>query len=204
MTSNAERSAATRGRLVQVARARFARAGFAATSTDSILEGAGVRRGALYHHFADKAALFEAVCIAISEEALPAVEAAAAAARTPLDALVRGSIAWIDFVTRADVRHILLVDGPTVLGWERWDALDRRLSFQALSEGIDAALQTNAIVFDGRRELLATLLSGALNALALRVAAPGAVISPQQWRRAVRALFAALAPAASASTVRRR
>ena len=80
------------------------------------------RRGTLYHHFADKAALFEAVCSAISEEALPAVEAAAAAARTPLDALVRGSIAWIDFVTRADMRHILLVDGPTVLRSERCDA----------------------------------------------------------------------------------
>ena len=61
------------------------------------------------------------------EEALPPVEGATAKARSVLDSLIRGSIAWIEFVTRDDVRRILLVDGPTVLGWQRWQALALRL-----------------------------------------------------------------------------
>jgi AcrR family transcriptional regulator len=189
VTTNAERSAATRARLIGVARERFARDGYAATGTEAILAGAGVRRGAMYHHFADKAALFEAVCAQLSEEALPVVEAALVKAADPLDALVRGSIAWIGFVTRDDVRRILLVDAPTVLGWERWDALDRRLSSQALREGIDAALAGGAIAFDGSAELLAVMINGALNALALRVGAPAGGVPARQWQRAVRQLF---------------
>lgn len=193
MTSNAERSATTRARLIAVARTLFARTGFAATGTEAILEGAGVRRGALYHHFADKAALFEAVCLALAEEALPAIDAATARASQPLDVLVRGSIAWIAFTTRDDVRRILLVDAPTVLGWERWHALDRRLGYQALHDALRLALKEGAIHFDGDLELLATLVNGALNSLALRVGSTASAVPARSWQRAVRALFAALA-----------
>lgn len=194
MASNPERSAATRARLLAVARRLFAEQGYAAAGTEAILAGAGVKRGALYHHYADKAALFEAVCIALSEEAVPAIDAAAAEADDPWEALVRGSIAWVDYTTRPDVRRILIVDAPTVLGWERWDALDRQLSFRALREGIDAALAAGALRFDGSAELLTTMTNGALNALALRVGAPGAQVPPAQWQAAVRAWFTALRP----------
>ena len=78
----------------------------------------------MYHHFADKSALFEAVCDLLTAQAVPCIEAASARAQGPLDALVRGSIAWVGFVTRDDVRKILLVDAPTVLGWVRWQAMD--------------------------------------------------------------------------------
>jgi AcrR family transcriptional regulator len=199
MTSNAERSASTQARLINVARMLFARDGYAATGTEAILDGAGVRRGALYHHFADKAALFEAVCLALSEEAMPAIDAATAKAADPLDALVQGSIAWIGFVTRGDARRILLVDAPTVLGWERWQALDQRLSYRALRSAIDEAMTAKVIGFGGSAELLATMINGALNALALQVGAPGSTVTPRKWRRAVRSLWAALAGPAGAA-----
>jgi AcrR family transcriptional regulator len=192
MATNEQRSAQTRARLIGEARPRFARDGFAATSTDAILEGAGVRRGALYHHFADKAALFEAVCQQLAEEALPVVEAAAKMSRGPRDALVRGSIAWVEFATRDDVRRILLVDAPTVLGWERWQALDDRLSAASLKAGIAEALAAGEIVFEGDADWLATLSNGALNALALRAGHAG--VSSREWQRAVKAFWAALAP----------
>ena len=67
----------TRAKLVAAARQLFAKKGFAATSTEEILEKAGVTRGALYHHFTDKAALFEAVCVAIHEEAVSEISTAA-------------------------------------------------------------------------------------------------------------------------------
>lgn len=193
MATNPERSAQTRARLLGVARALFARDGFAATPTEAILAGAGVQRGALYHHYADKAALFEAVCVQLVEEALPQVDAAAARARDALDALVRGSIAWVAFVTREDVRRILLVDGPTVLGWARWQALDERLSADALRSGLRDALAAGAIAFDGDPALLTTMVNGALNAIALQVGNATPPPPPRRWQRAVRGFWQALA-----------
>ena len=193
MTSNAERSAATQSRLIEVARRLFAQHGYSGTSTESILEQAGVRRGAMYHHFKDKAALFEAVCLSLSREALAAIDAATARAGDPLDALERGLIAWITFVTRDEARRILLVDAPTVLGGERSAALDRQLGFAALQEGIHAAIDAGSLHFNGDVDLLATMLNGALEAVALRLGRSGAPPSARAWQRAVRALFRSLA-----------
>jgi AcrR family transcriptional regulator len=194
VTRNAERSATTQARLIDAARALFSRDGFAATSTDAILADAGVQRGALYHHFSDKTALFEAVCMTIADEALSAIDSATARTGAPLDRLVRGSIAWIKFTTRDDVRRILLVDAPTVLGWERWNALDARLSRQALHEALTAAVNSGSIVFDGPIDLLTPLINGALNGLALRVGDINAPVPTRRWHAAVRGLFQTLAP----------
>jgi len=193
MVTNPERSAHTRARLLGVARTLFARDGYAATPTEAILEGAGVQRGALYHHFTDKAALFEAVCIQLVEEALPPIDTATARARGALDALTRGSIAWIEFVTRDDVRRILLVDGPTVLGWQRWQALDDRLSVNALRTALREAIAAGEIAFEGDAELLTTMVNGALNALALQVGNAAPAPAARQWQRAVRGLWRSLA-----------
>ena len=191
MATNPERSTATRARLIGVARVLFAEHGYAATGTEAILAGAGVRRGALYHHFADKAALFEAVCLAVSEEAVPEIDAATAGVDDPVEALVLGAVAWIDFMVRPDVRRILAVDAPTVLGWERWEALDRQLSYVALRAGVQAGIDAGALGVACSAEMLATLLNGALNGLALRVSAPGAQVPREEWTQAVRSLITA-------------
>lgn len=193
MATNPQRSAQTQARLLAAARTLFARDGYAATPTEAILAGAGVQRGALYHHFADKTALFEAVCMQLVEQALPVVDAATAGARGPLDALVRGSIAWIEFVTRDDVRRILLVDGPTVLGWQRWQALDDQLSVNALRSALREAAAAGELAFDGNPELLTTMVNGALNALALQIGNATPAPTPRQWQRAVRGFWRALA-----------
>ena len=117
---NAERASATRARLIAVARRMFGEQGYAGTATEAVLQEAGVARGAMYHHFADKAALFEAVCLAVCEDIVPAVERAADARRDPLDALVQGSIRWIEKTSEPEARRILMIDAPTVLGWARW------------------------------------------------------------------------------------
>ncbi len=191
---NAERASATRARLIAVARQLFGTLGYAATSTETVLQQAGVARGAMYHHFADKAALFEAVCRTISEEIAPEVQQAANAQRDPLDALVHGSIRWIDCCSAPEARQILMIDAPTVLGWARWQALDDRLSQAALAEGMRAAIAAGALRFDCGFDLALAMMNGALNALALRVNAPGAAVAAREWRRAVRALWRAHAP----------
>src|ERR1700759_2647290 len=51
---------ATRGQLIEVATRLFTEHGYEGTSIEAVLSAAGVSRGALYHHFAGKEALFEA------------------------------------------------------------------------------------------------------------------------------------------------
>ncbi len=78
MATNVQRRAQTRGCLINAARHLFAIQGYADTRTEAILNGAGVTRGAMYHHFRNKTELFEAVCELLSQEAMAAIEQAVA------------------------------------------------------------------------------------------------------------------------------
>ena len=167
MTKNALRAAQTKARLIAAARAHFARHGYALAGTEAILAEAGVKRGALYHHYRDKADLFEAICRAMAAEAAEAVEAATRSTG-PFESLEKGSLAWIDYMVRPESRQILVVDAPGVLGRARWEALEDELSFGALRIGVAQALDAGAIRFAAGSEVLAVLLNGAMNEIALR------------------------------------
>lgn len=194
MAKNADRSAATRGRLMSVARALFAADGYAATGTETILEGAGVKRGALYHHFRDKAELFEAVCRELAEEAAAAIVTAAGRETRAYDALVAGSLAWFDVMLRPDVRRILVIEAPGVLGWERWNALDAQHGFGLLKQGVAAALDEGSLVFDGDAGTLALLFNGAMNGAVVHAGAADAD-DISAIRQGIVALIAAFGPA---------
>ncbi|MEY9142097.1 TetR/AcrR family transcriptional regulator [Bradyrhizobium elkanii] len=168
MSKNELRTIQSKGRLVAAARALFARDGYAQTATEAIIAAAGMTRGALYHHYRDKADLFEAVCRDLAVEAAAAVRAATEAVADPIAALEKGSVAWIDYMARPESRRILVVDAPGVLGRERWEALDRELSFDLLRAGVAEAIDSAAIRFDAGPDALAVLLNGAMNEIALR------------------------------------
>ena len=144
---NVERVKRTRAALIASARKLFGEQAFAEVSTDAIIDDAGVTRGALYHHFADKAELFEAVCRELSEEAMAAIETAVAGVGDPVEALERGSLARLDYGLRSDVRRVLLVEAPTVLGWPRWVALDGSHSFSLLRGGVAGGRLPNVLAF---------------------------------------------------------
>ena len=167
MATNAQRRAQTRGCLINAARHLFAQQGYAHTSTEAILSGVGVTRGAMYHHFRNKAELFEAVCDLLSQDAMAAIHKAVAGQHGSLASLKAGSLAWVDFMARDDVRRILVIEAPTVLGPERWRELDERYSFPLLREGIREAMAEGALHFSGSADGLAILLNGAMNALVL-------------------------------------
>ena len=186
MATNSERSASTQASLIAVAAELFGQHGYAATSTDAILAQAQLRRGALYHHFADKAALFEAVCVQHAEAAMQAIIKATADQDEPFEALVTGSVAWIDYMLEAAVRQILIVDAPTVLGRQRWQLLDDRYSTRLLREGVEAAIAAKVIAYPGSAEFLTVLINGALNAVALRVGGQDAL---GDWRGQLRQWF---------------
>jgi AcrR family transcriptional regulator len=112
--TQADRSAATRDALVSAARPLFAAHGIAAA--------AGVTRGALYHQFADKTALFEAVLAAVEADIARRLAEAAEAAgiSDPVEALQHAVRTWLDICVEPEILRIALVDGPSVLGWTHW------------------------------------------------------------------------------------
>lgn len=117
-----ERTAATRRTLLDAARHLFGAEGYAAVGTERVAREAGMTRGALYHQFADKTELFAAVLEEVEAD-IAARMAAAAGGLDPADTgalLVAGAGVFLDACTEADIQRIVLLDGPSVLGWERW------------------------------------------------------------------------------------
>ncbi len=163
-----QRSGETVARVLEVAERHFAAYGFEATSTEALVAEAGLTRGALYHHFGSKLGLFEAVVGAVQAR-LAVVIAARVVASEPYEALLRGSEAWLEVATDPAVQRILLLDAPSVLGWERWLELDERGGGRLLREAV-GALAGEALV-STNLEALTQFLNGALNQLALWVAA---------------------------------
>lgn len=129
MARQADRSAATIRRILDTARSLFAAQGYDAVSIDMIAAAAGVTKGACYHHFESKQALFERL-IDDAQAAIAARLDEAAAGRPPgpptPTSIANGAAAYLRLANDPDVRRLLLVDGPAVLGWQRWRETDDR------------------------------------------------------------------------------
>lgn len=168
--TKAEKHAATRAALLGFARTLFASTGYAETGTEDVVKQAGVTRGALYYHFADKRALFEAVVEQEAALILAAIEEAAGKAKSPLDALIRGSAAFLDACLEPGTRRIFLLDAPSVIGWQRWREIDAQYGSGSLRRGVDAALEDLPAARRLSAEALTYLLTGAMNEAALWLA----------------------------------
>ena len=173
--SNKDRSATMRQALMDAARLLFTQKGFAATATPEIVAAAGVTRGALYHHFADKEALFAAVVRAEAEAVANAVRKAELPSE-PQEAIKAGGQIWLAAMQEPGRVRLLLVDGPAVLGRAAMDALDAETGGQTLAEGL-VALRPGQPV----REL-AALLSAAFDRAALAISAGE---TPDAWVQAL-------------------
>ncbi len=132
---------ATRGQLIEVATRLFAEQGYEGTSIEAVLSAAGVSRGALYHHFPGKEALFEAVVVAVSDQVTVDLAAAVGGRTDPVDAMRTAALAWIGLAADPVIQRVVLVDAPSVLGWERWRDMDGgrtlgtlRVMLQAVSD----------------------------------------------------------------------
>ena len=159
--TQAERSEETVGRLVATARELFAERGFAATSIEDIVRSAGVTRGALYHHFADKTELFRAVFEAEERALASRVAHASARRRDPWRRIEAGCEEFLDAAGQPGVRKILLIEGPAVLGWDGVREIQYRYGLSAWRQGLEHAMD------EGRlrkrpAEPLAHVLFGAL------------------------------------------
>jgi AcrR family transcriptional regulator len=119
-----ERSAATTAAIRTAARRLFADRGFAGTSMDDIATAAGVTKGGVYHHFDTKDKLFEDVFRAVEADVYDTIITSLPESGSGVDLLVAGTRTFMDCCLAPDVHRIVLVDGPTVLGWKRWREID--------------------------------------------------------------------------------
>jgi AcrR family transcriptional regulator len=169
--TQAERSEATRGALISAARVLFAERGYAAVGTEEIVRAAGVTRGALYHHFGGKRDLFEAVYEQIEAELAERIAAGALAANadSPLEAMRAGADMFLQACTEPEAQRIVLLDGPSVLDWDRWREIAAKHGLGLIEASLEAAIEAEAIAPQPVRPL-AHVLMGALDEAAMLVA----------------------------------
>ena len=166
----AEQSEVTRAALLRVAREFFTEKGYAATATEEIVQRAGVTRGALYHHFRDKEDLFQAVFEDAERELVENVRTAIGVARIePWEGLFVGCQAFLDACLEPAVQRIILLDAPSVLGWETWRRIDAEYGVGLIRQSLQATMDAgylDPLPVDP----LAHILLGALTEAAMVIA----------------------------------
>ena len=166
-----ERSEASVAALLRCARGRFGRVGYDGVSLASLAAEAGLTKGAVYHHFGSKAALFEAVFRKEQRALVLRVAEGARGAANAADGLVLGVGVYFEAVLDPGLRRILLEDGPTVLGWEEWHRCEEP-GFRGLLVAALRSLEREGKLRTGARpEDAAELLLGGLTGCALALAA---------------------------------
>ncbi|WP_240231556.1 TetR/AcrR family transcriptional regulator [Devosia lacusdianchii] len=144
--TQSERRAETRGALLQAARALFAEKGYAGTGTPEIVAAAGVTRGALYHHFADKTALFTAVVEQEHADVAKMIETATPTGSSdPVSLLAAGGLAFLAAMRDPGRRQILVIDAPAVLGRAVLNEIDMRHGLNTLICGLEDAVAAGAL-----------------------------------------------------------
>lgn len=144
--SNELRSVQMRARLLSAARALFVEIGFVATSTPAIVKAAGVTRGALYHHFADKQAIFGAVIDAEAQRVAQAIHDADMPEMGPLDRLLAGTAAYLQAMSVLGRTRLLLIDGPVVLGRQTLREIEARHGDESLRVGLQEAMASGDLL----------------------------------------------------------
>jgi AcrR family transcriptional regulator len=178
-----ERSAATRDALISAARRLWGLRGYAEVGTPEIAKEAGVTRGAMYHQFADKAALFRDVVEAVEQDVMArmATVVASSGAKTPADAIRAAVDAWLDVSVDPEVRQLILLDAPSVLGWAEFRDVAQRYSLGMTEQLLTEAIRVGQLAKQPTRPL-ATVMIGALDEAAMAIATAD---DPKRARREI-------------------
>jgi AcrR family transcriptional regulator len=143
------------------------------TTAGEVVGRAGLTRGAMYHHFKDKRDLFRAVVEEIEEEVdgivLSRARLTLRETSDAWEAFLAGHRAYLDACVRPDVRRVLLLDGPAVLGWEEWHDIDAAHAVGQIEAGLGMMMENGTMERRPARPL-AHLLHGAILEAAVYVA----------------------------------
>jgi AcrR family transcriptional regulator len=175
----------TRAAIIEAAVARFAADGYAGTNIDSIAELARVTKGAVYHHFADKAELFEAAYRTMEDRLLSKVLVGVDGIEDPWAALAAGADVFLNECCESDFRRIALEEAPVALGWIRWKETGEEYFLGLLIAALEGMAGAGLIdIPEG--DLTARMLLAALDEAGLAVAASS---DPQAERQRARDLL---------------
>lgn len=164
-------SASTKRALVDVAERLFAEKGYAGTSLDAIVSGARVTKGALYHHFSGKQALFESVFERVEQESAKRIQKALRSERDPWLKALLGLRSFLEVVQEGNYRRIVIQDGPAVLGYERYREQEERSTFANIVEILRATLDAGSWDLDEDMvQTFARIFFGALSSAGETVA----------------------------------
>lgn len=198
-SKNNTRSSATRSALLAAARPLFAARGYADVGTEEIVRAAGVTRGALYHQFADKRALFLAVFEEVEAEVTQRIAQGALGGgiEDPIEALEAGVEQFLRVAAEPETQRIALIDAPSVLGWEQWRAIGQKYGLGLVEGVLQAAIDAGRIEPQPVRALAHVLL-GAVDEAAMVVArAEDQDAAREEMLVILRRLLRGLAPTSS-------
>ncbi len=164
----AEQSDQTRKALRGAAETLFAKKGYASTSIEDVVRKAGLTKGALYHHYRDKLSLFDAVVAGRVRQMGKAAQrisreevARTGGERHGWDRIAAAVGPFLDQLSNPETRQIVLVDGPAVLGRERWNEVWVENSLTIVRRALGAG-EGSVGVAPHRMDALAHVLLGGL------------------------------------------
>jgi AcrR family transcriptional regulator len=158
-------SASTKRALVDVATRLFTEHGYAATSLDQIVAGARVTKGALYHHFSGKQAVFEAVFEKIETDASARIRKALKGSRDPWEKALIGLRAFLEIVQDPSYQRVVIQEGPAILGYERFREQEERSSYGLVQDMVRDVLSDSSYdLSDDMIETFSRIFFGAMSA----------------------------------------
>lgn len=161
----AQSLSATRRLLVDIALEQFTEHGYAATSLDTIVSRAKVTKGALYHHFSGKQALFEAVFEKTEADAASAMRKALKKSKDPWEKAALGLRAFLDVVQNRSYQRVVIQDGPAVLGYERFREQEERSSYSMINDLVRTVVASSSYeLSDDMADTFSRIFFGAMSA----------------------------------------
>ena len=160
---------ATRAALVEAATELFVERGFAGTALAEVAARADASRGAVYHHFEDKTALFEAVMERQGEQAVERIAGAAAGAQDPWGAALVALDAFLEHCSDRTYATIVWKEGPAALGWQRWRETEHRYGF-GLTRELVRTLMAEGYVDEAPLEPLTRIVFAMIGEAGMQVA----------------------------------
>jgi AcrR family transcriptional regulator len=165
VSRRAQYSASTKRALADVATKLFTEQGYAATSLDQVVAGARVTKGALYHHFSGKQALFEAVFENVESDASARIRKALRGSRDPWEKALMGLRAFLTTVQDPPYQRVVMQEGPAVLGYERFREQEERSSYGLVQDLVGDVLRDSTYeVDDDMLETFTRIFFGAMSA----------------------------------------
>ena len=157
--------ASTKRALIDVATRQFIEQGYGRTSLDAIVAGARVTKGALYHHFSGKQALFEAVFAQVEDEASKQIREALRGTRDPWEKALAGLNAFLEVVQDHTYQRVVIQDGPAILGYERFREQEERSSYGIVQDIVGSVLDASTYELDdAMKQTFSRIFFGAMSA----------------------------------------